>query len=82
MDGALAADRAAEHDEQRAPITVNKGELARILTCSLPTIEALINRYPDMPILQRGSNGVEWQFDAAVREMKEVFDQAPAGEGL
>lgn len=46
-------------------LRVNKRELARILGVSLPTMDALIDRYADLPIERRGSNGVEWQFDAA-----------------
>lgn len=42
---------------------VNKRELAALLECSLPTLAALIERYPDFPVVRRGSNGVEWQFD-------------------
>lgn len=46
-------------------VFVNKKELAkRVLKCSLPTLDALIERYPDFPVEQRGSNGVEWRFDA------------------
>lgn len=44
---------------------VNKRELAKILRCSLPTVGALLDRYPDFPVERRGSNGVEWQFDPA-----------------
>lgn len=46
-------------------LLVNKRELARqILNCSLPTLNDLIDRYPDFPVETRGSNGIEWQFDA------------------
>lgn len=46
-------------------VFVNKQELARrILRCSLPTLDALLERYPDFPVEQKGSNGVAWQFDA------------------
>jgi phage terminase Nu1 subunit (DNA packaging protein) len=48
-----------------ADLTVNKRELAKILECSLPTLDKLIDRYADLPIEARGSNGVEWQFDPA-----------------
>ena len=48
-----------------SPMLVNKRELARHLGVSLPTIGALIDRYPDFPIVERGTNGVEWQFDLA-----------------
>jgi phage terminase Nu1 subunit (DNA packaging protein) len=53
-----------DRDDER--LLVNKRELARqVLKCSLPTVNDLIERYPDFPIEHRGSNGVEWQFDAA-----------------
>jgi phage terminase Nu1 subunit (DNA packaging protein) len=42
---------------------VNKAELADVLGVSLPTISALIRRYPDLPIVRRGTNGEAWQFD-------------------
>ena len=43
---------------------VNKRELASILDISLPTLDSLIDRHGDaFPIVQRGSNGVAWQFD-------------------
>lgn len=44
-------------------LTVNKRELARLLKCSLPTLDRLIDDNPDLPIERRGSNGVEWEFD-------------------
>ena len=44
---------------------VNKRELARILRCSLPTVDAMIARYPDFPIEQVGTVGRQWLFDAA-----------------
>jgi len=40
----------------------NKKELARILDCSLPTLDRLIDRYDDFPVQQRGTNGREWVF--------------------
>lgn len=59
-------------------LIVNKRELARqILKCSLPTLNDLIERYPDFPVELRGSNGVEWQFDAA-RVTKFLEDQREA----
>ncbi|WP_428485968.1 terminase small subunit [Rhodopila sp.] len=49
-------------------VRVNKRELARVLAVSLPTINAYLDRYTDFPVLQEGTNGREWQFDAtAVR---------------
>ena len=42
---------------------VNKRELARIIKCSVKTIDSIIDRYPDLPILRRGNTGTEWAFD-------------------
>jgi len=48
---------------------VNKAELASIIGVSLPTMESMIRKDADFPIVQRGSNGVAWQFDTdAVRQ--------------
>jgi len=46
-------------------VLVNKRELARRLGVSLPTMGALIDRYQDFPVVERGTNGVEWKFDLA-----------------
>jgi phage terminase Nu1 subunit (DNA packaging protein) len=47
------------------PLLVNKQELAqRVLKCSLPTLSALITRYPDFPAERRGAKGASWLFDA------------------
>lgn len=49
-----------------APVVrVNKRELAGILGVSLPTISRWLNCYRDFPVLQPGTNGREYQFDAA-----------------
>lgn len=47
------------------PVIVNKAELAKRLGVSLPTIAALIDRYTDFPIVQKGTNGTPWRFDLA-----------------
>ena len=47
-------------------VLVNKRELAKLLGVSLPTMSALIDRYPDFPVEQRGGPGVEWKFRADV----------------
>lgn len=53
-------------DESSGRLIVNKRELARqILECSLPTLDALIERFPDFPIERGGTHGVEYAFDAA-----------------
>jgi len=43
--------------------SVNKRELAKLIKCSLPTLDRLIERYPDFPIEDRGSNGRDYSFD-------------------
>ncbi|WP_298214619.1 terminase small subunit [Acidocella sp.] len=45
------------------PLLVNKDKLAELLGCSLPTVSALIKRYAEFPVVQRGGLGVEWKFD-------------------
>lgn len=59
-------------------ILANKRELARILRCSLPTLAKLIDDNPDFPVVGRGSNGVEWQFDAerVIEFIREKRDEA------
>jgi phage terminase Nu1 subunit (DNA packaging protein) len=48
-------------------LLVNKSELARqVLRCSLPALNDMIDRDPNFPIVSRGSNGIEWQFDPVV----------------
>ncbi|WP_342627561.1 terminase small subunit [Nguyenibacter vanlangensis] len=42
---------------------VNRQELAEILGVSLPTVTAWVRQ--KMPYVQRGSQGVDWQFDTA-----------------
>jgi phage terminase Nu1 subunit (DNA packaging protein) len=44
-------------------LVVNKSELAKILGVSKPTMGAILDRYPDFPIEQRGGLGVEWKFN-------------------
>jgi phage terminase Nu1 subunit (DNA packaging protein) len=59
-----AADDAAPLE--RAPLVVNKRELARALKVSLPTLNELVERYPDFPVKARGSNGVGWEFELEI----------------
>lgn len=47
-----------------SPRIVNRKELAALLSCSLPTVTSIIDRYADLPVIQRGGLGKEWQFDA------------------
>ncbi|WP_428484896.1 hypothetical protein [Rhodopila sp.] len=43
---------------------VNKSEIARLLGCSLPTVNAYLVRYgEDFPVLDRGGRGRDWRFD-------------------
>ena len=44
---------------------VNQEEMAKALRISVPTLRALIRRYADFPIRQRGGRGVAWQLDPA-----------------
>ncbi|MBW4089910.1 MAG: terminase small subunit [Proteobacteria bacterium] len=47
-------------------MTVNKAELAHILRVSLPTLTRWILKYgPDFPVLERGTNGRDYAFDAS-----------------
>ena len=36
---------------------VNRDELAQALRCSLPTVSALVKRWPDFPVIERGALG-------------------------
>ena len=53
----------AESDGRSDSVVVNKQELADALRCSRPTVDALLRRYPDFPVLREGKNGEAWQFD-------------------
>jgi phage terminase Nu1 subunit (DNA packaging protein) len=55
----------AASDPPAGPTLVNLGEMARLLQRSLPTMRELPIRYPDMPVVQRGGAGTQWQFDPA-----------------
>jgi phage terminase Nu1 subunit (DNA packaging protein) len=64
-----------------AAVRVNKRELARILSVSLPTVSAWLDRYPDFPTLQVGRNGLEYQFDPiAVRAFMAAKEEAEEAE--
>lgn len=71
-------------DGDGEPLFVNKGELAqKILGCSVITVNALIAKYPDFPIERRGTNGVQWRFDAAavtkfIQEKRSTSERAGA----
>lgn len=47
---------------------VNKRELAHRLGISAPTLDQLLLRNPEFPVLTRGGNGKQWQFDAEAAE--------------
>jgi phage terminase Nu1 subunit (DNA packaging protein) len=66
-----------------AAMFVNKVELSKILQCSLPTLDRLLERHAaDFPIVARGSNGVEWKFDAeAVLAFLQAREAAAAAAG-
>lgn len=61
-------------------LLVNKRELARrVLNISLPTLNDLIDRHADFPVVTRGAPGVEWQFDpVAVTQYLAAQSQADA----
>ena len=64
---------------------VNKQELATWLGVSLPTLSRWMVRYrPDFPILEAGSNGRDYRFDAAAvsdfLRVKKEEDAASAAE--
>jgi phage terminase Nu1 subunit (DNA packaging protein) len=61
MDGSMI--------EQADEVIVNKGQLADIIGCSVPHVDALMKRYPEFPVIKQGNKGVGWEFDAnAVRD--------------
>jgi phage terminase Nu1 subunit (DNA packaging protein) len=70
-------------------IEVNLDELAGLLSVSLPTAKKLVEKYPDMPVLERGGQGKAWRFDAEavtsffaeVREREEA-ERAARGDLL
>ena len=64
-------------------VTVNKEELARALGCAQPTLDKLIDRYPDFPIERRRHEGVGYEFDpvkvdAFLTEQREAAAAAAA----
>lgn len=60
---------------------VNKRELAAILGISQPTLADWIDRHADFPVVERGTNGKEWRFDAAaVAEFIRAKDEEAARE--
>lgn len=63
-------------------LTVNMGEMARILGISLPTMRELPLKHPDLPVQQRGGSGVPWAFDpeAVQAFMKAKKDEEAAAE--
>ncbi len=44
-------------------VTLNKAEMAKRLKVSLPTLTNWLDRWPDFPIVDRGTNGKSWRFD-------------------
>lgn len=58
---------------------MNKRELAAIVGRSVPTISNWIDKYPDFPVVDRGTNGKEWVFDPhAVRDFIATIEAADA----
>lgn len=65
--------------EEVAPLIVNKGELARMLRVSAPTIDTMIA--DGCPVAAGGSNGVPYQFDFyAVKAWREEREAKRAQE--
>jgi Phage DNA packaging protein Nu1 len=57
---------AASADAINMGVRANKAELTAILGCAPSTLTAWIERYGDeFPVVERGTNGREWQFDPA-----------------
>ena len=44
---------------------VNKRELAKLLRTTVVSLGNWIEKWPDLPVLERGTNGREWQFEAS-----------------
>jgi hypothetical protein len=47
------------------PVLINKRGLARMLGVSIPTVSAILDRYPDFRSRREGRVGLEWQFNSA-----------------
>lgn len=47
-----------------AVVEVNLKQMAKQLGCSLPTMSALVDRWPGFPVIERGDLGKQWRFDA------------------
>jgi phage terminase Nu1 subunit (DNA packaging protein) len=62
----MASDQSADPGDRAELVVVNKQELAEALRCSRPTVDALLRRYGDFPVLREGKNGEAWQFDLAM----------------
>jgi len=45
-------------------LLINRDQMARQLGCSLPTLDAMIKRWADFPVVERGDRGRPWKFDA------------------
>lgn len=45
-------------------MVVNKTELCEIIGTSIPTLDKLLRRYENFPVMDRGNSGKEYKFDA------------------
>ena len=68
--GPRAVSSRAMQDAEDSPVAegvaVNKAEMAHILRVSLPTLTRWLLKYgPEFPVLERGTNGKDYAFDAA-----------------
>lgn len=76
-DRRAVASGPVDADEDSAARLVSKRELCVILRISRPTLDSWLDRQSDFPVVERGGNGKEWQFDAAevVSYLREKKDQ-------
>lgn len=75
--GAPRAAEAPAGDHGADVRLVTKRELCTILRISRPTLDNWLDRNDDFPVVERGTNGKEWQFDpaAVVAFLRDKKDQ-------
>jgi phage terminase Nu1 subunit (DNA packaging protein) len=61
--GEISGDLGPDPGADPPRLLVNKRELRRVLDVSLPTLNDMIDHYPEFPVVTRGALGQEWQFD-------------------
>ncbi|NHN83653.1 DNA packaging protein [Acetobacter musti] len=80
----MSSDTAATARGPDIAPMLNKRELARRLKVSLPTLTAWMERWPEFPVAQRGTNGSSYRFDveavfAFLSERRDEEAQQKAG---